>query len=125
MHQTTQKCTGCNHDSCSKVLNTKSRLYTNGSAVLVQQIGDLALLNIQIWLSFADPFQPELVSFFVALCTRCPNRRTLLGIEHPKLQTSHVCGLSHLAAKSIDFTYQMPLGQTANSRVARHLTDRI
>src|SRR5207249_5870193 len=125
MHQTTQKCTGCYHDGCSNVLNTKSSLYTVGLAVLVQQLGDLALLDIQIRLSFANPFQPKLVCFFVALRARRPNRRSLLGIEHTKLQTGHICGLAHLAAERIDFTYQMPLGQTANSWVARHLTDRI
>src|SRR2546427_10188299 len=111
MHQTTQECTGCYHDGCSKVLNTKSSLYTVSLAVLVQQLGDLALLDIQIRLSFANPFQPELVSLFVALCARCPNRRSFLGIEHTKLHAGHIRGLAHLAAECIDFTYQMPLGQ--------------
>src|SRR5213082_3086291 len=125
MHQTTQKCTGCYDDGYSKVLNTKSSLYTVSLAVLVQQFGDLALLDIQIRLSFANPFQPELVSLFVALCARRPNRTSLLGIEHTKLQAGHVCGLAHLAAERIDFTYQMTLCQTANCWVARHLTDCI
>ena len=84
----------------------------------MQNPGNLALLDIYIRFPFANPLEPELVGFLVTLCARCPDGRTSLGVEHPKLQAGHVGGFAHLAPQRVNLPRQMALGQTTDGRVA-------
>ena len=52
----------------------------------------------EIRLLFYDPFQAELVSLLIALGPWSPNRRALLHVEHPELNTRLIRVNSHLSA---------------------------
>jgi hypothetical protein len=60
----------------------------------------------------------------VGLSARGPHRWPFARIQQPELNTSFVCGFRHCAAERIDFFYEVPLSNSANGRIARHLTQR-
>src|ERR1700677_293304 len=113
-----------NHGRCV-IPHFQRRLDSQHAAALVQDGRHLALLHIQIWFALTNPFQAKLIRLFIALRAWRPNRRSLSRVQHPKLQARHVGGFSHLTADGINFPRQMSLGQAADSRIARHLADRI
>jgi hypothetical protein len=86
----------------------------------VAQLSSLALFDVQIFLPFADPLQPELIRLFVALRAGSPDRWAFLGVQHAELQAGHVGCLAHFAAKSVDLASQMPFREAAHCRVAGH-----
>ena len=59
----------------------------------------------------------------VGLGTGRPDRRTLAGVEDPKLNASLVCRRRHRAAKRVDFLDQMTFSDAANRGIARHLAE--
>src|SRR6266487_2893005 len=87
--------------------------------------GRLPLPKIKVWLPLTNPLKSELIGLLVALSPRSPNRGTLFCIEHSELESSHVRGLAHLSSERINFPRQVTLRQSANGRVAGHLTDRV
>ena len=107
MHQATQKRPCGNHHRFSVILDIQSCLDAGDLPVLVQELRCLALLHVEIRLALADPLQPELISFLIALRPRRPNGRTFLGVQHPKLQTRHIGRFAHLATQRIDLSRQM------------------
>ena len=110
VHQAPQKCSGRDDHRSAMIFHFQCRLDSIHDTVLVQNLGDLALFNIQIRLSFANPLEPKLVSLLVALRAGCPNRRSFLGVEHPKLQAGHVGCLAHFSADRINLACQMAFG---------------
>src|SRR5207247_8113258 len=83
----------------------------------------LRLPNVQVRFTLAHPLHSELIRLLITLSSWGPNRRTLLRVQHPKLQSGHVSALAHLAPQRIDLPSQVSLGQTTDGRIARHLTD--
>jgi hypothetical protein len=57
------------------------------------------------------------------LRTRGPHSRTLTRIKCAKLNSRRICRLRHYTTQGINFPDQMALANTANGRVATHLTD--
>ena len=76
-------------------------------------------------LLFKGVFHSKLVSLFIALCSWTSNARAFAGIKHSDLDGGSIGIYSHLAAKSIDFTDDMPLGKTPDGGVTTHLADTI
>ena len=66
---------------------------------------------------------PFFVPLFVSLSSWRLDGRSFFRIEHPKLNTGVVDRFAHETAESIDLTYDMALADTADGRVAAHLTD--
>jgi hypothetical protein len=91
----------------------------------MEQAHGLALFAVQSRLALANPLQTELVGLLIALGTRSPDRRSLLGVQHPKLKPAEVGGLAHLSTQSVDFSGEVALGKPANRRIAGHLSDGI
>jgi hypothetical protein len=65
------------------------------------------------------------IESFIGLRPRCSNGRAFLRIQDPKLDSSFIDCPSHFTAESVDLFDQMALADTADSWVARHLTDMI
>ncbi len=123
MHQSPKKCPR-RYDNCfSEVLDFKGCFDAESFPILVKNFRCLSLFYIQIWLRFANPFHAKLVGLFIALSARSPDSRTFFGVQHPELQPGHVRVPAHLPTQSINFARQMPLGESADGRVARHLSD--
>ncbi len=125
VHQAAQEGPGGHDDGLGQVLDLQVGLDSDRFAVAGQNLHGLTLLEVQVRLPLANPFQPELVSLLVALGAGRPDRRTLLGVQHPELEAGHVGGLAHLAAQGIDLAGEVSLGQTADGGVAGHLSDGV
>src|SRR6185369_16368749 len=110
MHQTSEKRPGGNDNGLSKILNAEDRFDPLDLAVAVEQPLHLSLFDIEVLLALANPFEPKLVRFFVALGTGRPDGRTFFRVEHPELKASHVRGFSHFAAESIDLACKVSFG---------------
>ena len=52
-----------------------------------------------------------------------PNRRALAAVEHAKLDARRVDHLAHQPADRVDLAHHLALAETADGRVARHVTD--
>jgi hypothetical protein len=107
------------------VLDFQGGFDSKDRPITVEESEALSLAEVQVWFAFTDPFEPELVSFLVALSTRSPDRWTFLGVQHPELESSHVRGFAHLATQRVYLAGEMSLSQAANRRVAGHLSDGI
>src|SRR5438445_7353098 len=91
----------------------------------MKQLGSLPLSQIEVRLPLTYPLESELIRLFVALSPGRPYGRSLLGVEHPELQASHIGGLAHLTAECIDFPCEMSLCQPPNCGITRHLANGI
>jgi hypothetical protein len=74
---------------------------------------------------FDEGASSSTVKSSVALRTRCPYRWTLASIEHSELEHCEIGRTTHDSAKCVDLSYYSALCNTANSRIARHLPDRL
>jgi len=70
-------------------------------------------------------FDGELIKLFVALRARRLHGGSLAGIQHAELQARFVGVARHLPAQRIDLAHDLPFGQSANGRIARHLSDTV
>src|SRR4051812_19490575 len=102
MHEALQERPGRDYHSLRLVLNSKSCFYASDLTAVMQQLCGLTLPEIQVWFTFADPLESKLISFLIALSSRCPDRRTFLRIEHAELHSGHVRRLAHLTTQRID-----------------------
>src|ERR1044071_1519027 len=125
MHQAFQKSARSDNDCLGQVLNPQSGFDSTCLTILMQNPQALALSKIEPGFSLTDPLQAELVSLFIALSSWCPHCRPLLGVQHPKLKSAHIGCFTHFSTHCVDFSSQMPLGQSANRWIARHLADGI
>src|SRR5690606_19389696 len=65
----------------------------------------------------------KLVELAVGLCPWSAHGSALAAIEQPELDAGGICHPSHQAIQRVDLTYQMPLAQAADRRIARHGAD--
>ena len=79
------------------------------------------LHNIQIGLAFQKMFESKLIHFFIALHARRMNRRPFAGVEHMIVQGGIIGHAAHRSAQCVNFAHNLPLGNPANGRIARHL----
>src|SRR6185312_2344349 len=60
---------------------------------------------------------------FIALGAQRPHRRSFACVDESKLNPGTIRIPPHLSAERIDLLHEMPLGDPANCRIARHLCD--
>src|SRR5690348_1260791 len=65
------------------------------------------------------------IQIAIGLCARRLNRWPSAAIEQTKLNAGCVDDFAHDSAQRIDFAHEMTLCNSADSRVAAHLPDRI
>lgn len=85
----------------------------------------LRLSDIEVFLTFTDPFEAKLVGLLVALSARSPDRWSAFGVEHAELETGHVGCFAHFAAEGIDFAGEVSFGEATDGGVAGHLPNRV
>ena len=125
MHQPVEESTCCYNDTLGINLCAPDGAYANGLLVFHNQFISLILPYFQI-LRFIESFSPlpdKLAS--VALGTRAPNGRPFANVQHTELDGGGISHQTHLSAKGIDLSYNLPLGDASDGRVARHLGNLI
>jgi hypothetical protein len=99
--------------------------YARRATILEYQSCNFRLQNPKVRLTFQDFLHPDPILLLVALCSRRPDRWTAARIQQTELDSDRVCNLAHHTTKSIDFTHQMPLCDSPNCGIARHLRDQV
>ncbi len=125
MHQSPKKRAGRDDNSRGQELNIQRSLNAINHVVFYKNCSGLGLFTVKVFLSLAYSLDSRLVGFFVALCARCPNRRSLLCVKHSKLEASHVGCTAHLATQRINLPDQMSFCQSADGWIARHLSNSV
>lgn len=125
VHEAAKKSAGCDDHGFPEILDFEGGFHAENLTVFVEEFCGLALFYVETLLAFADPFEAELVGFFVALRAWSPDGWTFFGVEHPELEAGHVCGFAHFATERVDFASQVAFGETADGGVAGHLTDGV
>ena len=98
---------------------------TRHPALLHHQVVYRLLKQLQPGLCFKRCAHGTAVQHPIGLRPRRAHRRSLAGIEYPKLDTGPVCGARHNAAQRIDLAHQVAFTDTANRRIATHLAERV
>ena len=65
------------------------------------------------------------IAHAIGLRSRRLNRRTTRSIEQPKLNAGAINDAAHDAAERVNLAHEMAFRNSANRRIARHLTDQI
>ncbi len=92
-----------------------------GFTVHNQVISSL-LENLQIVLVLQNRANRCLVQHTVSLSTGCSDSRSLACVEDPELNTATISSTCHGAIERIDLFDQMAFADTADGRVAGHLS---
>ena len=97
--------------------------------------GDLIIFDNQVFTGLLEQFEVGLVfqsfadrrfvELAIGLGAGSSNSRSFGRIEGAKLDAGFVCGQCHGTTQGIDFFYQMAFANTADSRITRHLAQRI
>ncbi len=129
MHDGREERSGGQYDSGGKVSGIPADSdadHPNSLRVgLGEQIENGLLPEIQVRLSFDHVLDLGLVSSLIRLSTGAVHGGTLPPIEHAKLDAGRVDGPAHGAPERVDFTDDLALSDSANGRIATHLTNRI
>src|SRR3954467_7815725 len=104
-----EKRSGGDHDCLAKVLNLQRGLNSIDLTIFEKQSGSLTLAQIQVRLPLTNPLQSKLVGLLIALGARSPNGGTFLGVQHAKLEPSHIRRFRHFATQGVDLPNQVPL----------------
>ena len=80
MQQALQKGSGGQNDGPASVGYLQASLHPADLVAIHDESRRLSLFQVEVWLTFANPFEPELIRLLVALNARGPDRRPFLGI---------------------------------------------
>ena len=121
MHQSVQEGTSCHDHAFGIEFCTPDGTDTNSRLILNDEFISLILPDFKIlrFIKSSTPFPDELPS--VALGTGTPYGRSFTNVQHPELDGSGIRHETHLTSQGIDLAHNLPLGNTTNGRVARHL----
>ncbi len=120
MNHAPQKRPRAHHHGARRVHVPRVCDHAANPAIFNDQPVDQRLDNIEIGLGFEHRPHVQPVFELVRLGAVAPNRRSFAAVEHAKLNARGIDAVSHFATQCIDFTHQMPLGNTADGRIARH-----
>ncbi len=83
------------------------------------------LQNAKIRLRLQRLAHPQSVLLLIALCPRRPHRRPPARVQQPELDPGRVGDLAHHPAQRVHFPHQVPLGDSPDRRIARHLRHQV
>jgi hypothetical protein len=86
---------------------------------------DSALHGLKSWLFLQKRSDRAAVQSTIALRTRSPDSGSFAAVQHPKLDHREISSSPHDSSQRVDFAHDRSFGNTANSWIARHLTDRL
>jgi hypothetical protein len=101
------------------------RLDPANFSVFDQEPLDARLPYLQMFGALENPLAPRPIRRLISLRATSPNRRSLASIKKAELNPGLVNRKTHLTAKRIDLTNQMPFPDSADRRVTRHLPDMV
>ncbi len=122
MDLATQKSAYRKDDRTRSELETHRGDDAGNAAVFDPEVGDFGLEQRQVRLVLDDQADRFLIESAVGLRSRRTNGRALAGIERAELDAGTVDRARHRTAQRIDFTDEVPLADTADRRVAAHLS---
>jgi hypothetical protein len=125
VQQTAHECSGRHHDGTCAKAHSETGLHARRRFIIHEQARHVALPKIETRLPLEKGLHAKLVRFFVALGARRSHARSLARIQHSELDTRGVGIESHHTSKGVDFTDHVPLGKSADRRIARHLADGV
>lgn len=96
------------------------RYFINQAARDLERLGGV-LQYRKILRFFKSAFHRELVCLLVRLRSRRVNRRPFCLIQHAELDCRLVNDETHLSAEGVNLANHLPLGKTADCRIAGHL----
>ena len=125
MQQPAQKCARRDHHRSSRNRKTIISFYSAYGFAIHRHFVYGRLLQLKVLRPLQPRFHSELIRFLVALDSWRTNRRALCPVQHPKLNSRSVGIEPHRPAKRVDLADNMPFGQSADRRIARHLANRV
>jgi len=125
VHQAVEESACGDDDALGIELCAPDGAYADSLAIVHEQFVGLVLPDVEVVGVIEDgsPLPDKLST--VALGTGTPYSRTLADVEHSELDGSLVGYDAHLATERIDLSYDLPLGDAADSRVATHLANLV
>ena len=93
-------------------------------SIVREEALDLSFDDLDPGETLEEPAHDDAVALLVALRPGSPHRRTPGNIENLELQPSSIRGPALKPTESIEFGHQVPLADSPDRRVARHLRDR-
>ena len=94
-------------------------------AVLGVDVGDLRLLEAQVFLPLQGVLHDLLIPPAVGLGPQGPHRRALAPVERAVLDAGRVGGPGHLAAQGVQLPHQVALAGAADGGIAGHVAHRV
>ena len=93
--------------------------------ILNEDLGDIALMQINPLRPLDEMFHAKLIRLFVTLGSGGPNRWPLGRIQHAPLNGRCIGIHRHRTSQRIDFPNHVTFSQAPNCRVAAHLSDGV
>jgi len=90
-----------------------------------EETSNSALHRLQRCLLLEEGSDRTAVQSAITLCAWSPDSRSFAAVKHPELDHREIGGSPHDSAEGIDFPDDGTFCNASNSRVARHLTDRL
>jgi hypothetical protein len=125
MEQAAHEGAGGNDDRFGPVDHAEGGADAGDGVVFDEDLGGVALVEVEVGLVLDEPLHAELVGLLVALGTGGLDAGALAGVQHAELDAGGVGVPAHDPAEGVDLPHDMPFGQTADGGVAGHLGDGV
>ena len=116
---------GGNDDRFGPVDHAEGGAHAGDGVVFDEDLGGVALVEVEVGLVLDEPLHAELVGLLVALGTGGLDAGALAGVQKAELDTGSVGVPAHDPAEGVDLPHDVPFGQTADGGVAGHLRDGV
>ena len=93
--------------------------------ILQHKVDYFRLLDAKVWFLLQHLAHTDAVELLVGLRAWRPDGWAAAGVKQPELNAHGVDHFAHHAAQGVHFAYQVPLGNSAHGRIARHLADQV
>lgn len=129
MDSAIEKRTRSEYHCAGREPNAALRLHAGDLAAVRSGLGDKIIDRLleeeKVRLGFEPAANRLTVKDSVGLRTGSLHRRALACIESPKLDTRLIGGFGHQAPEGINLSHKVALADSADRRVARHLSERL
>ena len=120
-----QKGAGGDNHGLGFINGTQLGLYTGDGSIFCQNLQDLSLFQLQVFLLFQGVLHIFLIFAPVGLGPQGMDCRAFAFIQHPVLDAGVVCGNTHLPAQRVQLPDQVALAGAADGRIAGHIAHRV
>jgi hypothetical protein len=125
MHETIEKCPCSQDNSSRRKPPAVNKFNAKHPPVSDQELYYLGLLQKQIWHLLERPPHHRAIDRPIRLRAWRLHGRTTASVEQSELNSRSIRHNSHYSAERVDFSNYMAFCNTSDSRITRHLTDKI